>query len=104
MGVSVQTVEQAKIAESSGADYLGVGAIFPTSTKTDSAPVTIEMLKQICSSVAIPVVAIGGISVDNLDKLANTGIAGAAVVSAIFAKPDITKACQDLKKKIIEII
>jgi len=92
LGVSAQTVEQAILAEKNGADYLGVGAVFSTSTKPDADAVTFETLKTICESVSIPVVAIGGISEKNILELKGTGISGVAVISAIFSKPDIVKA------------
>ncbi len=98
IGVSVQTVEQAVEAEKNGADYLGVGAVFSTSTKLDASIVSIETLKNICKSVKIPVVAIGGISEKNIMKLKGTGIDGVAVVSAIFSKEDIKNAAQNLLK------
>ena len=97
LGVSAQTVEQAKKAEADGADYLGVGAVFPTSTKTDAADVPIEMLSEICRAVNIPVTAIGGIKKDNISKLAGSGVDGIAVVSAIFAADDICKECKELR-------
>lgn len=96
LGVSAQTVAQAIQAERAGADYLGVGAVFATSTKDDAASVSIQTLTEICRAVNIPVIAIGGISVDNLPLLLNTGICGAAFVSAIFGADDITTACQKL--------
>ncbi|MDD2496789.1 MAG: thiamine phosphate synthase, partial [Desulfitobacteriaceae bacterium] len=96
LGVSAQTVEQAVMAEKSGADYLGVGAVFSTSTKLDADQVSFETIKRICSSVSIPVVAIGGIDQNNISELKGSGIAGVAVVSAIFAKPDVAKATADL--------
>lgn len=96
MGVSVQTVEQAKKAVEAGADYLGVGAVFSTSTKLDAAEVPYEMLKEICDSVDVPVVAIGGISKSNIMELAGSGIDGVALVSAIFASEDIEKECKEL--------
>lgn len=95
IGVSVGTVEQAKKAELDGADYLGVGAVFPTGTKKDANAVQISTLKDICSSVSIPVVAIGGISRDNILKLQGTGIDGVAVVSAVLAKEDVGSATVD---------
>ncbi len=98
LGVSTQTVEEAIEAEKAGADYLGVGAVFPTSTK-DADVLSMQTLKEICSSVKIPVVAIGGISVENAEKLAGTGIAGISVVSAIFAQADIKKATAELLKE-----
>lgn len=97
LGVSVQTVEQAIQAERDGADYLGVGAVFPTSTKADAADVPYDTLKQICASVAIPVVAIGGINENNILQLKGSGVAGAAVISAIFSKPDAAAATRQLK-------
>lgn len=98
LGVSAQTVEQAVAAERAGADYLGVGAVFPTSTKPDAAEVPLETLRDICAAVTIPVVAIGGISRDNLSRLSGSGIAGVALVSAIFAAGDIRGACAALRK------
>lgn len=98
LGVSAQTVEQAIAAERAGADYLGVGAIFSTSTKTDADDVSIATLSTICQNVHIPVIAIGGINVQNIHLLLNSGICGAAFVSAIFAANNITTACQNLDK------
>jgi thiamine-phosphate pyrophosphorylase len=92
LGVSVQTVDQAIRAEANGADYLGVGAVFSTSTKLDADTVSAETLRAICDAVSIPVVAIGGIDAHNILDLKGTGIDGVAVVSAIFAQPDITAA------------
>ena len=97
IGVSVQTVAQAIAAEEGGADCLGVGAMVATSTKTDAQVVTGETLHDICAAVEIPVVAIGGINEHTMGMLAGTGVDGAACVSAIFAAPDITAACRDLK-------
>lgn len=96
LGVSVQTVEDAIFAEKAGADYLGVGAVFSTSTKLDAVDVSYEMLKNICESVKIPVVAIGGINKTNIMNLAKSGICGVAVVSAIFAQEDIIGATKEL--------
>ncbi len=104
VGVSARTVEQALLAQEHGADYLGVGAVFPTGTKKDTVPVSKEQLKAICEAVSIPVVAIGGITNRNLAQLAGSGISGIAVVSAIFAQPDITRAANDLKRQAAEII
>lgn len=98
IGVSAQTVEQAVLAEKRGADYLGVGAVFPTSSKDDAEDVPFETLKAICEAVSIPVIAIGGITQDNVHELAKSGICGIAVISAIYAKEDIRKASEDLKK------
>lgn len=98
LGVSAETVEQAIKAEQSGADYLGVGAVFPSPTKLDAEVVSYETLKEICKAVSIPVVAIGGINEDNAMRLAGSGIAGIAVISAIFAKDDITAAVKRLRE------
>ena len=97
IGVSAQTVEQALRAERGGADYLGVGAVFSTSTKADASEVSLEQLKAICETVSIPVVAIGGIGRNNIQKLKGTGIDGVAVVSAIFASGDIPGATSALR-------
>lgn len=86
IGVSARTVEQALLAEKHGADYLGVGAVFQTGTKTDAREVEHSVLKEICSKVDIPVVAIGGITQDNVKELSGSGINGVAVISAIFAQ------------------
>lgn len=98
LGVSVQTTQQALKAQEQGADYLGVGAVFPTSTKTDASDVSLQGLKDICQAVDIPVVAIGGITAENAAMLRESGIAGIAVVSAIFAQKDIFLAASSLKK------
>ena len=94
IGVSVHTVEEACAAAVGGADYLGVGAMFATSTKTDASLVTKETLRAICDAVSIPVVAIGGISKSNLLELAGTGVDGVALVSAIFSAADIAAECR----------
>ena len=98
LGVSVTNKEEAIIAEAMGADYLGVGAIFSTSTKLDADAVSIEELKNICESVSIPVVAIGGINEENIIKLKGSKIDGVAVVSAIFAKENIKESAEQLLK------
>ena len=98
IGVSAQTVEQAVLAEQMGADYLGVGAVFSTSTKLDASDVSFDTLKQICKAVSIPVVAIGGINANNLLRLSGSGVDGVAVVSAIFAQNDIDKATKELRQ------
>lgn len=97
LGVSAQTVEQALKAQADGADCLGVGAVFSTGTKPDADDVSREELKAICSAVKIPVVAIGGIKRENLHALAGSGIDGVAVVSGIFAAPDIEQAARELR-------
>ena len=103
IGVSAQTVEQALLAEKRGADYLGVGAVFNTGSKDDADDVSHETLKAICEAVSIPVIAIGGITVDNVAELKGTGICGIAVISAIFAKPDIKEATNELLETVKEI-
>jgi thiamine-phosphate pyrophosphorylase len=105
LGVSVQTVEQAVSAEKRGADYLGVGAVFPTGSKADAEYVSYETLKKICQAVSIPVVAIGGINKDNILKLSGSGICCIAVISAIFAQSDIARSTAQLKefaKKVVK--
>jgi len=99
IGVSAQTVEQALLAQERGADYLGVGAVFATGSKDDADDVSHETLQAICEAVDIPVVAIGGISKDNVGQLAGRGLAGIAVISAIFGQPDIEAAAADLKQR-----
>lgn len=98
LGVSVVTVDQAILAQNSGADYLGVGAMFSTATKSDADTVTFDTLKEICADVTIPVVAIGGIDERNVLLLSGSGIDGIAVVSAIFAQPDIAVATAKLRQ------
>ena len=88
LGISANTVEAAVAAQRAGADYIGVGAVFGTATKKDARDLGVEGLRAICAAVSIPVVAIGGVSADNLPQLAGSGAAGAAVVSALFAQPD----------------
>jgi thiamine-phosphate pyrophosphorylase len=100
LGVSTATVEEAKKAERDGADYIGVGAMFPTSTKNDTRAVSIELLKQIKESVSIPVVAIGGINSKNSKLLNPASIDGIAVVSDILGKENITLAAEILRKLI----
>lgn len=104
LGVSAGTVEEAIKAEKAGADYLGVGAVFPTGSKDDATPVSHDTLKAICNAVSIPVIAIGGITRDNVRELEGTGIVGVAVISAIFAKDNITSATEDLLQKTKEAI
>lgn len=97
LGVSVHTVEEARRAVRNGADYLGLGAVFPTSTKTDVDQMTNETLRAICDAVDVPVVAIGGINRGNLLKLSGSGVDGVALVSAIFSAEDIEDTCQKLR-------
>ncbi len=98
IGVTAKTVEQAKKAQADGADYLGSGAVFGSTTKLNAKPMTKELLSEITAAVDIPVVAIGGISADNAATLKGTGIAGIAVVGAIFASEDIKAAARELSE------
>ena len=98
IGVSVQTMEQAVQAQRAGADYLGVGAVFSTSTKPDAREVSHQMLREICAAVDIPVTAIGGINQGNILELSGSGVDGVALVSAIFAADDIELRCRALKE------
>lgn len=104
IGVSAQTVEQALLAEEHGADYIGVGAVFPTGTKLDAVEVGYDRLREICNAVHIPVVAIGGITRDNIIQLKGSGVSGVAIVSAIFASKDIEAATKELCNKTKEMI
>ena len=104
IGVSAHTVEEALLAEKQGADYLGVGAVFPTSSKSDVGEMSYETLKAICKAVSIPVVAIGGIHKDNILQLRGTGVDGVALVSAIFSAKDIEAECRELKALSEQII
>lgn len=97
LGVSAQTVEQAILAERRGADYLGVGAVFQTGSKADADDVSLDTLKAITEAVSIPVVAIGGIGADNIERLKGCGICGVAVISAIFGAREIKKAASELR-------
>ena len=103
IGVTAKTVEQAKAAEAAGADYLGSGAVFGTSTKKDAKPMDHALLQEICESVKIPVVAIGGIDGGNILLLKGRKMAGVAVVSGLFACEDIKKAAEDLREKVDRI-
>lgn len=96
LGISASTVDEARAAEMAGADYLGVGAVFPTTTKKDARTLSREALGEIVAAVSIPVVAIGGIGEDNLLDLSGTGIAGVAVISAIFGSEDPASAARRL--------
>ncbi|RAS84875.1 thiamine phosphate synthase [Priestia endophytica] len=101
VGVSVRTVQEAQKAVEDGADYIGVGSVFPTSTKLDAKGITKEELIEITESVRIPAVAIGGITAENIEKLNGTGIRGAAVVSAILKSQDPKKATEELNEKLV---
>lgn len=100
IGVSAQTVEQALLAESRGADYLGVGAVFATGSKADASEVDHETVKAICQAVHIPVIAIGGITGENVGALTGTGVCGVAVISAIFAQEDVEEGTRNLKEAV----
>ena len=104
IGVTAKTVEQAKKAEAGGADYLGSGAVFGSTTKKDAIPMKHELLEEICHSVDIPVVAIGGITADNVLELKGRGMAGVAVVSGIFACKDIEAGAKHLRELVEKII
>ena len=104
IGVSVHSVEEALEAVRNGADYLGTGAVFATSTKADVTALSRETLRDICAAVEIPVVAIGGIGRSNIDQLAGTGVDGVALVHAIFAADDIESECRLLRKLSEEMV
>lgn len=104
IGVSAQTVEQAKLAEAHGADYLGVGAVFATGSKDDAVEVGPWTLRDICQAVSIPVIAIGGISKENVSQLTGSGICGIAVISAIFAQKDVKAASKELHDLTAEMV
>ena len=104
IGATCKTVEQAKIAEAAGADYMGVGAVFPSPTKTNAVRITNEQLREIVSSVSIPAVAIGGISYDNVCEMKGSSVSGVAVVSAIFGAEDIEKATSLLKERVRAVV
>ena len=104
LGVSVHTVKEALDAVKAGADCLGVGAMFSTSTKLDADVLTMEALKDICDAVDVPVVAIGGLGKHNIMKLAGTGVDGVALVSAIFSADDIESECKELRRLSEEMI
>jgi len=104
VGVSVHTVDEALEAQAAGADYLGLGSVFPTGTKAGVDIMPRETIQDICAAVDIPCVAIGGISPDNLWKLSGCGLAGVSVVSAIYAQPDIQAAARTLRERSEEMI
>lgn len=104
IGATAKTIGQAQAAARAGADYLGVGAVFPSPTKQSAIRITTEQLKEICSCVTIPAVAIGGISLANVTQLAGGGMDGIAVVSAIFAAEDIQAATKELKHKVTALL
>ena len=104
IGATAKTVEQARAAEAAGADYLGVGAVFPSPTKKNAVRITVEQLKAICAAVSIPAVAIGGIDLENISALKGGGMRGVAVISALFGAQDIQRAADQLKQETISVI
>ena len=104
VGVSARTVEQALLAQQRGADYLGVGAVFPTGSKDDAKLLDHQVLRDICDAVSIPVIAIGGITRENVQELAGTGICGVAVISAIYGQSDVRQAAREMKKKVADMV
>ena len=104
LGVSTQTVEEALLAQKMGADYLGVGAVFPTGSKDDCWVLSHDLCREICSAVSIPVVAIGGINLDNIIRLNGLGFAGISLISAIFGQDDIKSASMKLRAEVSKII
>lgn len=104
LGITANTVEAAKLAEENGADYIGVGAVFKTNTKDDANVISMDTVEDICNSVSIPVVAIGGINEKTILKLKGSGVDGICCISAIFGKEDIYEATKNLYKLAKEII
>ena len=104
IGATAKTVEQARAAQAAGADYLGVGAVFPSPTKKNAVRITAEQLREICGSVTIPAVAIGGISLDNIRELRGGGMRGVAVISALFGADDIAGAARALKQEALSAV
>ncbi len=104
VGVSARTVEQALLAQQRGADYLGVGAVFPTGSKDDAKLLDHQVLRDICDAVSIPVIAIGGITRENVQELAGTGICGVAVISAIYGQSDVRQAAREMKEKVADMV
>ena len=104
LGVTARTMEQALRAQQDGADYLGVGAVFHTDSKKDAVDLDWNVLKEICATVDIPVVAIGGINNDNVLRLSGTGIDGVAVISGIFGQEDVENTARIMRQKVNEIV
>ena len=104
IGATAKTVEQARAAQAAGADYLGVGAVFPSPTKKNAVRITVEQLRDICGSVTIPAVAIGGISLGNIRELRGGGMRGVAVISALFGADDIAGAARALKQEALSAV
>lgn len=99
IGATAKTIAQAQAAEAAGADYLGIGAVFPSPTKKNAIRITVEELRKICQLASIPAVAIGGIGLENMAELKGGGMDGVAVVSAVFGAADVKKAAQELRAK-----
>lgn len=104
IGISASNVNEAKIAEENGADYLGVGDIFGTLTKDNARHISVDTLKDICNSVSIPVIAIGGVDSNNIKELTYSNISGVAVISAIFSEEDINYATKNLRRRLDNMI
>lgn len=104
IGVSTKTVEESLLAQERGADYIGVGAMFDTTTKLNASDVSFETLKEICEAVDIPVVAIGGIGLSNISEFADVDVDGVAVVSALFATEDVKKATKQMREQLDRIL
>ncbi|MDO4486998.1 MAG: thiamine phosphate synthase [Bacillota bacterium] len=104
IGATAKTIEQAQNAQAAGADYLGVGAVFPSPTKKKVIRITHYQLREICASVSIPAVAIGGINVDNMDEISGGGMVGIAVSSALFAADDVKSAAELMKEKVRNLL
>ena len=104
IGATAKTVAQARAAQAAGADYLGVGAVFPSPTKKNAVRITVEQLRDICGSVTIPAVAIGGISLGNIRELRGGGMRGVAVISALFGADDIAGAARALKQEALSAV
>ena len=104
VGVSAHSVEEALRAQAAGADYLGCGAVFPTATHDRPHALPIPVLRDICRAVSIPVAAIGGIKLENVDQLAGTGIAGVAVVTALFAAADVRESARRMREKLGSVL
>lgn len=104
IGVTAKTVQQALVAQESGADYLGSGAVFGSTTKLDALPMDMELFTEICNSVSIPVCAIGGITKENMVQLKNTGLSGVALVSTIFAYEDIKSECVQISEVLKDVL
>ena len=104
VGVSAHSVEEALRAQAAGADYLGCGAVFPTATHDRPHDLPIPVLRDICRAVSIPVAAIGGIKLENVDQLAGTGIAGVAVVTALFAAADVRESARRMREKLRSVL